>query len=120
MQTHPAVDAYIAKESPEVQEILNQIRAIIADCAPDASEKIGYGMPAYALRGPLVYFSACKKHVGFYPTPAGIEAFQDELSMYKTSKGAIQFPYNKPIPYDLIRNIVRYRVAQSEGQTDKK
>jgi uncharacterized protein YdhG (YjbR/CyaY superfamily) len=109
-----SVDAYIAGSPPEVQAILRKIRRIIQDAAPSAAESFGYGMPAYKLKGkPLVYFAAFEKHIGFYPIPTGIEAFKEELSHYKGGKGSVQFPLDKPIPYDLIERIVQYRVSES-------
>ncbi len=110
----PTVDAYIAGFPPEVQAILTRIRRIILDAAPSAVESFAYGMPAYKLNGkPLVYFAAFEKHIGFYPIPSGIEAFKEELSHYKGGKGSVQFPLAKPIPYDLIERIVRYRMKES-------
>ncbi len=110
----PTVDAYITGFPPEVQAILRKIRRIILDAAPSAAESIAYDMPAYKLKGkPLVYFAAFEKHIGFYPIPSGIEAFKEELSHYKGGKGSVQFPLDKPIPYDLIERIVQYRVKES-------
>lgn len=108
-----AVDAYIAKETPETRVILERVRAIIKECAPGAVEKISYGMPAYFLNSILLYFGACKNHLGIYPTADGMEAFRDKLTGYKISKGAVQFPYGKPIPYELIKEIVEYRVGKN-------
>ncbi|MHB0924103.1 MAG: iron chaperone [Bellilinea sp.] len=107
------VDEYIARFPKDVQEILSKIRAVVKESAPDAVEKIGYQMPGYYLNGGLLWFGAYKNHIGLYPSPAGIEAFKDELSVYKQSKGAIQFPLEKPIPYDLIRKIAKQRVADN-------
>jgi len=107
------VDEYIDKQDREVQSILIKIRKIIKDCAPKAQESIGYGMPAYKLNGPLVYFAAFKKHIGLYPTPSGIEKFKKDLEEYKNSKGSVQFPISKPIPYDLIKRIVEFRVQST-------
>lgn len=111
--TPVTVESYIAAFSPEVQEILNTLRQLVKETAPEAAEKIGYGMPAYTLHGPLVYFGAFKHHIGLYPTARDIEPFAEELSVYKTSKGAIQFPLDKPMPYDLIRRIVLYRIQDN-------
>jgi uncharacterized protein YdhG (YjbR/CyaY superfamily) len=114
-EAQPAtVDSYIAQFPPEVQEILSRIRAVIKEAAPGASEKISYGMPTFYLKGNLVHFGAHQKHIGFYPAPSGIEAFQDELSVYKGAKGSVQFPLDKPVPYDLIARITRYRVAENQ------
>ena len=96
-----------------MQPILVKIRAVIKESAPEAVEKISYQMPAFYLNGDLVWFGAYKHHIGFYPIPSGIEAFKQELSAYKRAKGSVQFPLDKPIPYDLIRKIVKYRVAEN-------
>jgi uncharacterized protein YdhG (YjbR/CyaY superfamily) len=107
------VDAYIAQFPQEVQQSLNHLRAVIQETAPQASEKISYQMPTFYLNGNLVYFGAFKNHIGFFPTGSGIEAFKDEIAGYKTSKGTIQFPFDQPIPDDLVRRIVRYRVEEN-------
>jgi uncharacterized protein YdhG (YjbR/CyaY superfamily) len=113
-------DEYIADFSPEVQTILNTLRAVIKEAAPDADEKISYQMPTYALRGNLVHFAAYKNHIGFYPAPSGIEAFKDELSAYKGAKGSVQFPIDKPLPYELISRIVKFRVAENTMKAQNK
>lgn len=108
------VDLYISTFPAEVQAILSQIRELIKKHAPEAVEDFAYGMPAYKTNGrPLVYFAAFKKHIGFYATPSGHSRFSDELSQYKQGKGSVQFPLTKPIPYDLIRRIVEYRVVEN-------
>ncbi len=107
------IDAYIAQCPPEVRPILEKIRAVIKEAAPEAVEKISYQMPGFYFHGSLVWFGAHTHHVGFYPTGSGVEAFKDELSAYKTSRGAVQFPLDQPIPYDLIRRIVRFKVAEN-------
>lgn len=108
------VDEYISLYSPEVQEKLQAIRKVIKENVPEGTEeKISWRMPTYALHGNLVHFAAFQKHIGFYPAPDGIETYQDQLAKYKTSKGAVQFPLDKPLPLDLIAEIVRYRVAQN-------
>lgn len=107
------IDEYISSFSEEIQEILITIREIVRQEAPQAEERIRYGMPTFYLHGNLVHFAAFKKHIGFYPTPAGIEEFAEELSPYQSSKGAIQFPLNRPIPFELIRKIVAFRVKQN-------
>ena len=110
-----SVNAYIATFPKEVQEILEKIRATIIKKAPSAIESISYGMPAYKTNGkPLVYFAGYKKHIGFYATPTGHSAFNDELSKYKQGKGSVQFQINEPIPYDLIAKIVSFRVKENE------
>jgi Uncharacterized conserved protein len=114
------IDEYINKFSPDIQAILNEIRKVIKEAAPEASEKISYQMPAFEFYGNLVYFAACKNHIGFYPTPSGIEEFKEELSEYKGAKGSVQFPLNKPIPYDLIKKIVEYRVMENKDKVKSK
>jgi len=107
------VDEYIAQAPQDVQPILHKIRAVIKESAPDAVEKISYQMPGFFLNGGLVWFGVHPHHIGFYPTGSGIEAFKAELSTYKTSKGAVQFPLGEPIPYELISRIVKFRVAEN-------
>ncbi|WP_419884532.1 iron chaperone [Paenibacillus sp. B-A-8] len=111
--TYESIDDYISKFPPEIQEILSTIRKVIKEAAPDAKEKISYQMPTFELHGNLVHFAAFKNHIGFYPTPNGIDAFKEELSVYKGAKGSIQFPLNQPMPYELISKIVKYRVAEN-------
>jgi uncharacterized protein YdhG (YjbR/CyaY superfamily) len=124
METKPmnftSIDEYIATFPKDIQKKLEEIRAVIKIAAPGAVEKISYQMPAFTLNGNLVYFAAFKKHIGFYPVPVGIEKFKDELSVYKTSKGSVQFPLDKPIPFDLIRRIVEFRVAGNLEKAAKK
>ncbi|HMD89177.1 MAG TPA: DUF1801 domain-containing protein [Anaerolineaceae bacterium] len=107
------IDEYIAQAPEDVQPILRKLRAVIKEAAPEAVEKISYQMPGYFLNGKLVWFGIHKNHIGFYPNPSGIEIFKSELSAYKQSKGAVQFPLDKPIPYELISKIVKYRVAEN-------
>lgn len=107
-----SIDQYI-KFPPELQEKLEMLRKIIRESAPEATEKISYQMPTFVLHGNLVHFAAFKNHIGFYPTPSGIDAFRQELSEYKGSKGAIQFPLDKPLPYQLVSKIVKYRVTEN-------
>jgi uncharacterized protein YdhG (YjbR/CyaY superfamily) len=110
---YQSIDGYISQFTPDVQEILQAIRKVIKEAAPEAEEKISYQMPAFAQHGILVYFAAHKNHIGFYPTASGIAAFKHELSEYKGAKGSVQFPLNRPIPFDLIRKIVKFRVEES-------
>lgn len=105
------IDEYIAGFPDDIQKLLQQIRTIIRKAAPHAEEVISYGMPAYKQHKVLVYFAACKNHIGFYPTGSGIEAFKEELTAYKFSKGAIQFPFDKPLPSALITKIVKFKIA---------
>jgi uncharacterized protein YdhG (YjbR/CyaY superfamily) len=107
------VDEYIAQAPREAQPILQKIRAIIKEAAPQAQEKISYKMPGYFDHGQLVWFGVHTQHIGFYPTGEGVEAFKEELSAFKTSKGAVQFPLDQPIPYELIRRIVAFKLAEN-------
>jgi uncharacterized protein YdhG (YjbR/CyaY superfamily) len=108
------VDEYISNFPQETQDLLEQIREIIKHIAPVAKETISYGMPAYRLNDrPLVYFAAFKKHIGFYATPTGHKEFTKELSQFKHGKGSVQFPLDKPIPFDLIRKIVKFRIKEN-------
>jgi uncharacterized protein YdhG (YjbR/CyaY superfamily) len=115
-----SIDEYIAICPPEIQKILQELRATIRAAAPDAEEKISYQMPTFYLKGNLVHFAAHTAHIGFYPTPSGIEAFKDELSVYKGAKGSIQFPIAEPLPLALIGKIVKYRVAENLENAKKK
>jgi uncharacterized protein YdhG (YjbR/CyaY superfamily) len=115
-QTAPkTIDEYIAGFPHDVQEILEKIRSTIKKAAPDAEETISYQMPTFTLKGNLVHFAAFKKHIGFYPTSTGIEKFKNELSVYEGSKGSVQFPFDKPIPYGLLSKIVKFRVNSTFG-----
>lgn len=107
------IDEYIATFPAEIQVILHELRATIKAAAPEASEKFSYGMPTFFLSGNLVHFAAFKNHIGFYPTPSGIEAFKDELAQYASSKGAVQFPIDQPLPLKLVSKIVAYRVTEN-------
>ena len=106
-------EEYFAQFPEEIQQILEKIRTEIHQAAPDATEKISYQMPTFFLQGNLVHFAAFKTHIGFYPVPSGIEKFKEELSQYKGGKGSVQFPLDKPIPYDLIRRITLFRVEEN-------
>ena len=108
-----SIDEYIATFPEDIQAILEAVRATIKAAAPEAQEKISYQMPTFFLNGNLVHFAAFKKHIGFYPAPHGIEAFKDELSVYKGAKGSVQFPLDEPMPLELISRIVHYRVAEN-------
>jgi uncharacterized protein YdhG (YjbR/CyaY superfamily) len=114
--SHPRpkdIDDYIAGFPPETRQILELIRATIKAAAPDAQEAISYAMPTFKLHGNLVHFAAYEHHIGFYPTPSGTEHFQQRVSGYKAGKGSIQFPLDQPIPYDLITEIVIFRVQEN-------
>ena len=107
------IDEHIAKFPKDVQEILEKVRATIQKAAPNAEETINYGIPTFTLAGNLVHFAGFKNHIGFYPTPSGIEKFKKELSVYKGAKGSVQFPLDKPIPYTLISRVVKFRVKEN-------
>ena len=112
--TNPAnVGAYIAQFPPDVQERLQALRAAIREAAPDAAEKISYRMPTFYLHGNVVHFAAFKDHISLFPGSSGVEAFAHRLASYRTSKGTIQFPYGKPLPLGLVKDIVRYRVDEN-------
>ena len=107
------IDEYIAMFPDDVKAKLSELWKVIKETVPSATEKISYRMPAFYLNGNLVYFAAFKNHIGFYPFPSGVAAFNREASGYKTSKGAIQFPLEKPIPYELVKKIVKFRVKEN-------
>ena len=118
--TSKDIDKYIAGFPKDVQEILEKLRATIRKGAPDAEEIINYGIPTFTLKGNLVHFAAFKKHIGFYPTPAGIEKFESELSAFQMAKGSVQFPLDKPLPFDLISKIVQFRVKENLERAETK
>lgn len=107
------IDAYIFSFPEEAQKLLKQMRQVIHEVAPQATEIISYGMPAFKFKGMLVYFSAYEHHIGFYPLPSAIAKFKDELSIYKSAKGSVQFPINKPLPLTLIKRMVEFRVIEN-------
>jgi len=113
------IDDYIATFPNDVQVILEKLRQTIRQAAPDASEKISYQMPTFFLNGNLMHFAAYKNHIGFYPAPSGIVAFQEKLKNYKTSKGAIQFPIDEAIPHALVKKIVRFRIKENAAKKPK-
>ncbi len=115
-----SMDEYISGFPPKVQKILRKVRTTIRKAAPGAQETIKYQMPTFILNGNLVYFAAFKEHIGFYPIPTGIEKFKKELSIYKQGKGSVQFPLDQPIPYDLIAQIVKFRVEENKAKAAKK
>ena len=121
LKSPTSIDEYIANFPEEIQSLLNQVRSIINQAAPDAEESIGYGMPAYKLYGrPLVYFAGFKNHIGFYATPTGHAEFAKELSKYKQGKGSVQFPINQPMPLELIAQIVEFRVIENQEKAKAK
>ena len=107
------IDKYIANSPKEIRAILEKVRTTIKKAAPKAEETINYGIPTFTLEGNLVHFAGFKNHVGFYPTPSGIEKFKNELSVYEGAKGSVKFPLNEPIPYALIGKIVKFRVKEN-------
>lgn len=107
------IDEYVVTFPKNVQSILQELRQVIKDAAPEAEEAISYQIPTFKLNGNLVWFAAFKDHIGFYPRESAIEAFKAELSAYDVSKGTIRFPLDKPIPLDLVRKIVKYRVKEN-------
>jgi uncharacterized protein YdhG (YjbR/CyaY superfamily) len=107
------IDDYIATFPKNVQHTLRELMGAIKESAPEAEETISYGMPTFKLNGNLVHFAAYEKHIGFYPTPSAILAFKEKLSIYKQSKGAVQFPIDGPIPLDIVREIVRFRIKEN-------
>jgi len=111
--TANTVDEYIALFPKDVQEILEKVRTTIRNVAPDAKEIINYGIPTFTLNGNLVHYAAFNNHIGFYPTPSGIDKFKNELSAYDGAKGSVKFPLDKPIPYALITEIVTFRVKEN-------
>jgi len=118
-KTYQNINQYIADYSDEVVEILNQIRSCIKEAAPEAHEVISYNMPAFKQGKVLVYFAAFKNHIGFYALPSGNVAFKQELSKYKVGKGSIQFPLNQPMPFELIKLMVAFRLEEVENGTKK-
>jgi uncharacterized protein YdhG (YjbR/CyaY superfamily) len=117
------MDEYIMGFEPAIQKTLTELRNFIKAEAPEASEKISYGMPTFYLKGNLVHFAAFKDHYGFFPSPSGIDKFEEELIPYRGGKGTLRFPFNKPIPWDILRKVIRYRVEENlkkaEGKTKK-
>jgi uncharacterized protein YdhG (YjbR/CyaY superfamily) len=114
------IDEYIAAFPDNVQEKLNEMRLTIRRAAPEATEKISYRMPSYTFNGMLLYFAAHTKHLGFYPFTSAIKAFSVELTPYRTSKGGIQFPYNSPLPLNLIKRIIEFRVKENLYKAEAK
>jgi uncharacterized protein YdhG (YjbR/CyaY superfamily) len=104
------IDEYLNTFPKEVQDILEKLRQTIQKAAPEATQTINYGIPTFKLNGNLVHFAAYKKHIGFYPGSSAIEVFKKELAPYKQAKGSVRFPIDKPIPFDIVKKIVKYRV----------
>jgi len=118
--TANSIDEYIAEFPPETQKVLQEVRALIRVSALGATETISYAIPTFDLNGRhLVHFAGYEKHIGFYPTGSGVEAFKEELQPYKRGKGSVQFPLGQPLPTDLIRRIVELRVEENTGKASK-
>ena len=111
--SYQTIDEYIATFPADIQSLLEAVRATIRAAAPDAQERIAYQMPTFAQQGNLVHFAAMRGYIGFYPTSNGVEAFQTELAPYASTKGAVHFPFDQPLPLDLIRRITEYRVGEN-------
>lgn len=114
-----SIEQYLSNFTGEIRERLEAIRAAIREAAPEAQEVISYNMPALKQGGILVYFAAFKNHIGFFPTASGVAAFADELTEYKLTKGTIQLPNNKPIPFDLLKRITKFRVEEVKAKKKK-
>lgn len=119
MTHHNSVESYIATFPAETQLALEQLRGIIRQTAPEAEEKISYNMPGYKLNGMLVYFAGYNRHIGFYPGAACIAAFSERISTYKNAKGSVQFPLNKPLPAELIAEMVRFKTLENQQRGKK-
>lgn len=119
MEKVNSINEYIQSFPIEIQTILNELRTLIQNAAPKAIEKISYKIPTFYLNGNLVHFAAFKNHIGFYPTPSGISKFSEQLKKYKTAKGSVQFPINQPLPRDLIKKIVEFRVKENIQRAPK-
>jgi uncharacterized protein YdhG (YjbR/CyaY superfamily) len=117
---YSSIDEYISSFPEETQKLLMQVRESIKEAAPEAAEKISYGIPTFALAGNLVHFAAFKNHIGFYPTSSGIEKFKEELSIYEGAKGSVKFPIDEPMPLGLISKIVKFRVKEKLGAEKNK
>lgn len=113
------IDEYIAAFPETVQARLAALRATVRQHAPQATERMSYGMPTYYLDGNLVHFAAYAHHIGFYPTPTGITAFQDALARYKSAKGSVQFPHTEPLPLELVAAMVQFRVTENARKAAK-
>lgn len=114
------IDDYIEQCVPELRERLYALKKTIMEAAPEATESFSYQMPTFVFHGNLVHFAVFKNHIGFYPAPSGISAYQEALSVYKWAKGSVQFPLNQPLPLDLIREIVAFRVAENLKLAEEK
>jgi len=124
MATRPtagSIDEYIAAFPPETQKVLEEVRALVREIAPEATETISYAIPTFDLSGKhLVHFAGYERHVGLYPAPSGMAQFESDLAPYKQGKGSVQFPLDKPLPVDLIRRIVEFRVEENTRKASGK
>ncbi|MEJ6978950.1 DUF1801 domain-containing protein [Pedobacter sp. P351] len=114
------IDKYISGFPAETQILLKQLRATIKSSAPEAEEVISYAIPTFKLKGNLVHFAGYKNHIGFYPGSSGIEKFKQKLSVYKSAKGSVQFPISEPLPIELIKEIVKFRMKENEAKEQEK
>ena len=119
-KTVRTIDEYIVGFPKDIQELLEKIRGTIRKAAPDAEEAISYNMPTFRLNGYLIYFAAYKEHIAIYPAPRGNEEFKEELASYEGGKGTVRFPLRKPIPFDLIRRIVKFRVKVNQARVTER
>jgi uncharacterized protein YdhG (YjbR/CyaY superfamily) len=118
--TANSIDEYIAGFPPETQKVLEELRALVKASAPDATETISYAIPTFDLNGRhLVHFAGYARHIGFYPIPSALGVFKEELKPYKIGKGSAQFPLGQPLPTDLIRRIVEFRVEENTAKAKK-
>jgi uncharacterized protein YdhG (YjbR/CyaY superfamily) len=113
---YKTVQEYLSAQSAPAKAMLQQMRSTIKEAAPEAEEVISYNMPAFKLNGMLVWYAAFKNHIGFYPRPSGLEAFKKEIAVYKSTKGAVQFPMDQPLPLALVTKIVKYRVKENKEE----
>lgn len=118
--TYTTIDEYIALFPADVQDRLQAMRSAVREAAPEAAEKISYQMPTFHQQGNVVHFAAFKNHIGFFPGASGVEAFSDRLTAYKTSKGTIQFPFNDPLPLELVKEITQWRVEENRQIAEAK
>jgi uncharacterized protein YdhG (YjbR/CyaY superfamily) len=114
------IDKYISGFPSDVKKRLERMRAAVREAAPLAEETMKYRMPTFVLHGNLVHFAAFANHIGFYPVPTGIEAYKKELAPYKQGKGSVQFPHDKPLPLELVKKIVRFRVKENAAKADRR
>ena len=119
-RVYKTIDEYIANFPEDVQVVLEELRETVRKAAPDAHETIKYQIPTFVQGGILVHFAGYKNHIGFYPTPSGIERFKQELSAYEGGKGSVKFPLGKPVPYGLIRQIVKFKVQENLAKPESK